>query len=216
MVDHVLIPVADVDESARRFCERYGLQGIAGGEHPNAGTANFIVPLGQQYLELIGIVNHERAAVSRLGGRISAAVRAASPILGWALRTANLDALRSKLLKASWQLPPIAKGSRRRPDGRLLRWRTQDIAVGPEVSAFPFVIEWQLPMDLHPGLSEPWFHARQPSLRQVVVGTRDVGVTESRLRTLLGNSDLYAVRESDRDAVERVVIHAEGGDVVIE
>jgi hypothetical protein len=60
VVDHVLLPVADLEEGARRLHERFGLQSVAGGRHPKMGTANMIVPLGLQYLELIAIVDRRR------------------------------------------------------------------------------------------------------------------------------------------------------------
>jgi len=43
VVDHVLVPVADLEEGARTLRERHGLQAIPGGRHPKLGTANMIV-----------------------------------------------------------------------------------------------------------------------------------------------------------------------------
>src|SRR6266850_2403837 len=73
VVDHVLLPVADLEEGARRLYERFGLRSVAGGRHPKVGTANMIVPLGSQYLELIAIVDPQEAEASRLGRRLEPA-----------------------------------------------------------------------------------------------------------------------------------------------
>src|SRR5436190_1157707 len=73
VVDHVLLPVADLEVGAQRFYERFGLKGIPGGRHPGVGTANVIVPLGLQYLELIAVVDQGEAASSHRDG--SAALR---------------------------------------------------------------------------------------------------------------------------------------------
>ncbi len=75
VVDHVLLPVADLEVGAQRFYERFGLKGIPGGRHPGVGTANVIVPLGLQYLELIAVVDQGEAASSRLGGRVARALK---------------------------------------------------------------------------------------------------------------------------------------------
>ena len=36
VVDHVLLPVADLDDGARSLDERFGLKGIPGGRHPES------------------------------------------------------------------------------------------------------------------------------------------------------------------------------------
>src|SRR5260221_309031 len=115
------------------------------------GTANFIVPLGLQYLELIAVVEPAEVRGSHLGARVMEAVREGKTFVAWALRTTDLDALRAKLLGAGWDLPPAAEGSRRRPDGQVLSWRTQDVEKGAGPTAIPFVIEWKIPDGLHPG-----------------------------------------------------------------
>jgi hypothetical protein len=46
-LDHVLIAVADLAEAARKIEARHGLASINGGRHPDWGTANRIVPLGE-------------------------------------------------------------------------------------------------------------------------------------------------------------------------
>jgi len=215
VVDHVLLPVADLEEGARTLRERHGLQAIPGGRHPKLGTANMIVPLGRQYLELIAIADPLEAAASRLGKRLTQALDEGRTFVDWALRTRSIDALRVKLLSADWDLPPVWEGSRRRPDGQILQWRTQDVEAGKARIELPFVIEWDVPDGLHPGEAA----ARHPNgatgLRRVVVGARDpIGVRKS-LELLLGDSDLYQVREAALDGVEELVLDSPHGDLVI-
>src|SRR5207237_8007246 len=112
VVDHILLPVADLDAGAQRLYEQYGLQGIPGGGHPGVGTANVIVPLGLQYLELIAVVDQGEAASSRLGGRVARALKEGRMFVAWALRTQDLDAVRARIQGAGWDLPPIVEGSR--------------------------------------------------------------------------------------------------------
>ena len=216
VVDHVLLPVADLDAGAKHLFDRFGLQGIAGGRHPKVGTANVIVPLGLQYLELIAVVDQEEAASSRLGGRVAAALREGRTFVAWALRTEDLDAVRSRLQGAGWELPPIAEGSRKRPDGQVLRWRTQDVGAGTEPSAIPFVIEWRVPDGLHPGEARSSHRAGPAALRRVVVGARDPRTLSDQIRLLLGDSSLYEVRKAGVDGVQQVVLETGGGELVIE
>ncbi len=216
VVDHILLPVADLDAGAHGLSERYGLRGIPGGRHPNVGTANVIVPLGLQYLELIAVVDWEEAASSRLGARVAQALREGRTFVAWALRTEDLDVLRAKLQAAGWELPPIAEGSRKRPDGKVLSWRTQDVDSSPEPSAIPFVIEWRIPDGLHPGEAESSHRAGPSALRRVVVGARDPRAVRDRLEILVGDSDLYEVREAGIDGVQQVVLETGGGELVIE
>ncbi|TMC78169.1 MAG: VOC family protein [Chloroflexi bacterium] len=95
VVDHVLLPVEDLDQAARRIHERFALQAIPGGRHPKVGTANQIVPLGLQYLELIAVVDQHEAAGSRLGVRVAKALNQGTTFVAWALRTRDLDAVRA-------------------------------------------------------------------------------------------------------------------------
>jgi len=215
VVDHVLLPVADLEAGARKMYERHGLAGLTGGRHPNVGTANVIVPLGLQYLELIAVVDPQEAAASRLGARVARALGEGRTFVAWALRTTDLDAVRAKLLGAGWDIPPIVEGSRKRPDGQVLNWRTQDVDFGTDLTALPFVIEWRIPAGSHPGEAAAAHRGGPAALRRVVVGARDPARVRDQLELLLGASDLYEVRESGADAVEELVLDdAHGGMVV--
>jgi hypothetical protein len=216
VVDHVLLPVADLEDGARSLEERYGLKGVPGGRHPGAGTANVIVPLGRQYLELIAIVDEAEATSRRLGGRVAQALKEKRRFVAWALRTEDLDVLRARLRGAGWDLPAIAEGSRTRPDGQVLRWRTQDVDTGSEPSAIPFVIEWRIPDGLHPGEAESSHRTGPAALRRVVVGARDPRLCRDRLQMLLGDSDLYEVREAAVDGVQKIMLETGGREIVIE
>ena len=61
-LDHVVYAAGDLDEAALRFRESFGLDSLEGGRHDRGGTANRIVPLGRQYVELVTVVDPEAAA----------------------------------------------------------------------------------------------------------------------------------------------------------
>src|SRR5487761_1108422 len=215
VIDQVLLPVADLDEGARKLRERFGLHGVAGGRHPKVGTANIIVPLGLQYLELIAIVDSQEAAGSRLVRRVARFLAEGSTFVAWALRTQSLEAVRSKLEAAGWDLPPVLEGSRSRPDGQVLRWRTQDVDTGAEPSAIPFVIEWHIPDGLHPGEAATAHRGGATTVRRVVIGARDPGRVREQLQLMLGASDLYDVRMDAADGLEELVLEDNNGEMVI-
>ena len=215
VIDHVLLPVGNLEDAARHMQERYGLQANPGGRHAAGGTANYIVPLGLQYLELIAVVEPAEIRDSHLGARVMQAVSEGRTFVAWALRTTDLDALRAKLIGEGWELPPIAEGSRRRPDGQVLSWRTQDVEKGAGPTAIPFVIEWNIPDGLHPGESDATHEDGPTSIKRVVLGARDPERVARRLALLLGESGMYEVRESDFDSVEDLVLAQAGEETVI-
>jgi hypothetical protein len=174
-----------------------------------------IVPLGHQYLELIAIADPQEAALSRLGKRIPPALEGRRMFVDWAIRTRDLDAMRDKLLAAGWDLPSIGEGSRRRPDGQMLHWRTQDVNTGIAPTAIPFVIEWDVPEGLHPGEAAAEHPSGVTALRRVVVGARNPERVREQLQLLLGNSELYQVRKAASDGIEEVVLASPHGDLVI-
>jgi hypothetical protein len=117
-LDHVLIAVSDLAGAAREIAARYGLASIEGGRHPDWGTANRIVPLGETYLELIAVVDEAKAAESAVGRWVAGARPGLARPLGWAVRTRELDAQARRLGLTA------GAGSRAAPGGELLRWRT--------------------------------------------------------------------------------------------
>src|SRR6476646_10587755 len=142
-LDHVVIAAADLEAAAVVLEERYGLTSLEGGRHPGWGTANRIVPLGRAYLELVAVVDAEEASASGFGRWVAAARPDPVQLLGWAVRTDELDAFAQRLDL------DVIPGSGTRPDGVIVRWRlagADHAAVHPEL---PFFIEWA------PGTSLP-------------------------------------------------------------
>jgi hypothetical protein len=214
-VDHVLIAVADLDQGGERLEREHGLVALGGGRHPGLGTANRIVPLGEQYLELIAVVDETEAAGSRLGRRVKKAVEEGRTFVDWALRTDDLEGLRARLRDAGWQLPSGWEGSRKRPDGAVLRWRTQDLetTIGP--TPIPFVIEWDVPEGMHPGRLPAAHPSGATRLHKVGLGARDVGTVGEKLRLLLGDSPLYTLADAPSDGIVEVVLDGARGPVVL-
>jgi Glyoxalase-like domain len=133
-LDHVLIAVSDLEASAREVEQRHGLASVDGGRHQGLGTANRIVPLGETYLELVAVVDEAEAAQSGFGGWVAGGEL--PRMLGWCMRTDELDAVAGRLGLT------IADGARARPDGTVLHWRMAGLERSAEESTLPFFIEW--------------------------------------------------------------------------
>ncbi len=64
-IDHVSLATRDIDATAARLLRTHGLSSVRGGDHPDWGTGNSIVPAGPAYLELLGVRDLEKAVEVR-------------------------------------------------------------------------------------------------------------------------------------------------------
>lgn len=145
-IDHILIPVTDLDNAAHELETRFGLTSVEGGRHPGWGTANRIVPLGAAYLELIAVVDAAMARGSAFGRWMADAATDPPRPAGWAVRVADIRATARRLGL------PVAAGSRLRPDGRMVGWHTVGLEAAVAEPWLPFFIHWSDEADL-PGLT---------------------------------------------------------------
>ena len=137
-VDHLILGTRDLDEGIRRFEERTGVRPVVGGEHPGRGTRNALVSLGPGlYVEILA-----PQATAPDSSRV-AELRALTDLtpVGWAVFVGDVDAARRRLSDAGVSLSGIKPGSRARPDGSLLEWKTFEIEK-PPLAGVPFFIRW--------------------------------------------------------------------------
>ena len=135
-LDHILLAVRDLDDAAELLERAYGLTSYAGGVHPQWGTANRIVPLGDSYLELIAVVDEQTAAATDVGRFVMNGATAQGAPIGWAVRPDDLDATARRLGLTA------RDGSRARTDGTILRWRMAGIERAVDEPQLPWLIEW--------------------------------------------------------------------------
>ncbi len=137
-VDHLLVAVADVDASSARWA-RAGLAPTRGGEHPG-GTHNALLRGPEPaYVELIAAHADGTSETARR-------VRDNPGPLSWAVAVDDMDAARTALRAAGYDVGRVEDGSRVTPTGEWLAWRT--CALGPYAvhDYLPFLIEWATPM----------------------------------------------------------------------
>lgn len=143
-LDHVIYAVRDLDEAAERFLRSHGLASLAGGVHPRWGTGNRVVPFSDgTYIELMAIVD-PHAAVTPLGDAISEVLRGGDR---WFTLCLADDALDDTAARLDLE---ISSGSRTRPDGSVISWRSAGIEDPRRTPDLPFFIAWQGPPDAHP------------------------------------------------------------------
>ena len=204
-IDHVIYAVDDLDLAGARLRDDVGLGSIAGGRHPRWGTANRIVPLGHDYVELVTVVDRDVAAASDFGRPVLQAIAKRQPLVGWAVQTDDLQAIVDRLGLH------VERGSRTRPDGSTLAWQLAGVAPALARGALPFFIEWDVPPELHPGAA-----IAEHDIRPVGIAGIEVTGDERSLHEWLGNAHLPLRITEGLPSLSAVVIRTAAGDVLLQ
>ena len=97
-IDHVILAAADLDVAAARLQAEHGLVATGGGRHDGIGTENRIVPLGDGYLELVGIGSAAEVAGSPFGrGVLRRLQETGDGLLGWVVEVDDVTAVAGRL-----------------------------------------------------------------------------------------------------------------------
>jgi hypothetical protein len=204
-LDHVAYAVRDLDEAAVRFREELGLDSVAGGRHVGFGTANRIVPLGDQYIELVGVIDHAEAEGSAFGRSV---LERSAGDGGWLVMVVScddLDAVASRLGLSTQE------GARARPDGAEIRWRMAGHDDPRREPWMPFFISWDIAEELHPGRQRAGHGVKAEGLAWV-----EVGGDGARLSEWLGGEDLPIRVVDAPPGIVHVAIATAGGELVID
>lgn len=197
--------VPELDQAAVRFREEFGLDSSEGGRHERWGTANRIVPLGDQYLELVAAVDEPRAAETVFGRGVLERAEGGGGWLTIAAVADDLDSVASRLAIE------VDSGTRTRPDGETVRWRMAGLDDPRREPWMPFFLAWDVPQDLHPGRARAGHGVRAGRIAWV-----DVGGDADRLQEWLGGDEL-PIRVTDGEpGIRRVAISTPDGELVIE
>lgn len=203
-IDHVVYGVQELEAAATRMRQEFGLGSVPGGHHPAWGTANRIVPLGPSYIELIAAVDREVAGQSEVGRSLIEAVSGGDRFLGWCVSTEDVEAVAARL-----DLPVVA-GTRERPDGIVLRWRSAGLERAMAEPSLPFFITWDIPDELHPGRGEAE-HVGTPQ----GITWLEIGGDAIRLNEWLEGAELPVRVVGGPPGVLAVAIAAESGEIVV-
>lgn len=204
-LDHVLLGSPDLDESARRLEADHRLPSVSGGRHAGLGTENRIVPLGDAYVELVGIADRDEAAANPFGSWLLDHVAGGEAWLGWCVRTYDLDGVSARL-----GLEPQSM-ARSRPDGFELRWRLAGLERAREEPWRPFFISWDVPADEFPGRGGGEVQAAGARIAAV-----EVGADENALSEWVGELPGTVRITGGAPGVHSVTIAGAGGIEVLE
>jgi Glyoxalase-like domain len=204
-LDHVVYAVHDLDEAAVRFRKEFGLDSTEGGRHERWGTTNRIVPLGDQYLELVAAVDVPVAAKTAFGRGV---LERAAGGGGWFTIAAIADDLDTVAMRLGLE---VGSGSRTRPDGQTVRWRMAGLDDPRREPWMPFFLTWDVPDELHPGRARAGHGVRAGGIAWV-----EVGGDAERLRGWLGGEELPIRVIEGEPGLRRVGVATSGREIVIE
>ena len=149
-LDHVILGCNDLDAGVEYVYERTGVRAAAGGVHPGAGTKNALLSLGKlRYLEIIAPDPLQPASTDPR--HVADLTRPA--LVGWAIHRAGVDGFASVLNGSGVETVGPKPGSRARPDGTTLTWKSLTLKDDRQ-GVLPFFIEWGSG-SLHPSTDAP-------------------------------------------------------------
>jgi Glyoxalase-like domain len=146
VLDHILLGCSDLDRGIEFIEKHTGIHPAFGGVHPGRGTRNALLSLGEptrmelnphRYIEIIAPDPLQPGAPDHYG-----LLKLTEPrLVGWAAHPGDLDQFATRLRNANIAFDGPNPGSRKRPDGRLLQWKTLNLKDDLD-GLLPFFIEW--------------------------------------------------------------------------
>src|SRR5216684_5796904 len=150
LLDHILLGCNDLDHGMDFVEQRTGVRPAIGGVHPGRGTRNALLSLGERrYLELIAPDPAQNEIVHFPQIRQMTGPR----LIGWAVHPPDIAAVARQLRENQIAFTGPDDGSRKRPDGRVLTWKTVNLA-DDRHGLLPFFIEWSAD-SVHPSKDAP-------------------------------------------------------------
>ena len=148
--DHVQLACNDLDKGIALVEGKTGVKAAFGGVHPGRGSRNALLKLGERrYLEILAPDPAQDRSLDVRG-----LYKIESPrLLEWVAHVDDLDPIIRSLAAARIATKPIFPGSRKRPDGKMLRWRALNLEDN-RGGLLPFFIEWSAD-SAHPASDAP-------------------------------------------------------------
>ena len=150
LLDHIILGCNDLDRGIELVEQNVGVRPAIGGVHPGRGTRNALLSLGERrYLEIIAPDPKQSEIVHYPQLRSMTDPR----LIGWAVHPPDIAAIAKQLRENKIAFTGPDDGSRKRPDGRVLTWKTLNLA-DDRHGLLPFFIEWSAD-SVHPSKDAP-------------------------------------------------------------
>jgi len=202
-IGQVILGTRDLDAAAATLAAD-GFTVLDGGVHPGLGTANRIVPLGNAYLEVLGVIDEAEARAQEYGRALLRETGAGDRLVRWSIRTEAIERDATRL-----GLTPEHR-SRRRPDGSLLTWQAAGLDGALAEPWLPFFMQWDPPADF-PGSIAVAHPLGSCSLAGVEISTPD----PERLARFTDGRDLPVRVVDGAPGIHAAAITTPAGEMVI-
>ncbi|HET9837535.1 MAG TPA: VOC family protein [Candidatus Angelobacter sp.] len=155
LLDHIILGCNELEGGIRFVEERTGVRAALGGVHPDRGTSNALLSLGDRhYLEIIAPDPNAKAVQAWAARQLGVLKGLANPrLIGWAVHPNDIEGLARKLRESGLQILGPWPGSRTRADGRIVTWKSFSLA-DDRNGLLPFFIEWGKD-SVHPSSDAP-------------------------------------------------------------
>ena len=155
LLDHIILGCNDLDAGIRFVQERIGVRAAPGGVHPDRGTANALLSLGDRhYLEIMAPDPNAKDVQAWAARQLEGLKSLANPrLVGWAVHRDDIESLAKKFQQSGRRILGPWPGSRKQPDGRVVSWKSLSLA-DDRHGLLPFFIEWGKD-SVHPSATAP-------------------------------------------------------------
>jgi hypothetical protein len=192
-LDHVSVCGSNLDRLRQAFTD-VGLTPDFGGPHGNGITQMALVGFADgTYLELIAPI---KPGVTE-GSDWAKFMPEDAVTCAWAVTSNVLLQEVDRLKKAGIAVTAPEAGSRKRPDGMSVEWKTAGVGSGTRGSVLPFVIEDETPREWRVQTSASVAGAPVSGVGSVVLGVNNLDASIALFRKAYGWSDPVIQKEKD-------------------
>ena len=144
MIDHLVYATHQPDRAAALIERELGVTFSPGGRHPERGTVNRLLRLGDRtYLELLAPdATNPHVSPPRWMGVDHVDAATTGRLTRWAWAVTKGAAPTPPGAPGDQSFGPLEAGSRALADGTTLRWSLTDPGASPLIKAHPFLIDW--------------------------------------------------------------------------
>lgn len=192
-LDHVSVCGSNLDTLRQVFAD-VGLKPDFGGPHGNGITQMALIGFDDgTYLELIAPI---KPGVTE-GSDWAKFMTEDAVACAWAVTSNVLLQEVDRLKKAGIAVTAPEAGSRKRPDGMSVEWKTAGVGPGTRGSVLPFVIEDETPREWRVHTSASVAGAPVSGVVSVVLGVNNLDASIALFRKAYGWSDPVIQKEKD-------------------